>query len=153
MNLVLRFENLLGPCRLQIEQQEMRLQVAQILDDGVIDVFHAEFLELDVDSSLEQDLLLLVKMLEDLLRLADTIRKFLGRLRNGNNAGVFLFLVLVSLLPDQIAGLLANYVEHILTALLYNLDFLDQLVDVEAILFDSGAMGFHNLLAYGALAV
>lgn len=73
VDLVLGFENVLGPCRFQIEQEEMRLQVAQILDDGVIDVFHVEFLELNVDSSLEQYLLLLVKMLEYLLGLADTI--------------------------------------------------------------------------------
>jgi len=153
VDLVLGLEDMLWPRRFQIEQEEMRLQVAQILNDGVIDVFHVEFLELDVDSSLEQNLLLLVKMLKDLLRLANTIRKFLGRLRDGNHFRFFLFLVLVSLLSDEIGGLVGNDVEHILTALLNNLDFLDQLVDVEAVLFDSGSMGVHNLLANVALTV
>lgn len=74
-------------------------------------------------------------------------------MRDGNHVGVFLFLVLVSLLPNEIGGLVTNDVEHILTALLYNLDFLNQLVNVEAVLFDSRSMGVHNLLAYVALAV
>ena len=60
---------------------------------------------------------------------------------------------MVSLLSDEIGCLVGNDVEHILTALLNNLDFLDQLVDVEAVLFDSGSMGVHNLLANVALTV
>ena len=56
VDLVLGFENVLGPCRFQIRFRLSKRRcdcklLAQILDDGVaslMDVFHVEFLELNV---------------------------------------------------------------------------------------------------------
>lgn len=53
----------------------MLLEVADVGEDGVVDVFESEFLILQIDACLEQDLLLLVEVLHDVDELVDARRE------------------------------------------------------------------------------
>lgn len=61
--------------------------------------------------------------------------------------------LLVFLHVDQCCSLQRDDVKHILTIILNNFDFLDKLINIDAIFFDTWSMRVHNLLAYIAFGI
>ena len=76
------------------KHSQVLLHVDDVLYDLVVDVLNVEFLELEVNASLKQDLFFFVKIFKELLNLVQTALEFLSRCSDRHLGHTFLFSVL-----------------------------------------------------------
>ena len=67
---------------MQIQHHQMLLQIDHVQENGIIDELDVKFLILDIDSCLEKDLLLVVKVFQNFYGFTKHERKLFRRLGN-----------------------------------------------------------------------